>query len=833
MPWTDYYEARQGLVAHYPLREALPGGIVPDVSGNGYHGQLAGTHATFDEIGLMQALRIQGNHSGVVLPNVPALNDLPAGSYTISLWYKAVELPGTQGLHSDFALISKNTDFVIRLVSAPRFRARFHQQGPEGNILTQISTPIYSNWERWYHLIQVVDYDAGQVRLYANGQLVSSASFDDTLPPVSTTQPWRIGFRNTSSTNHWSARGWFRDLRIYNRALGSTDITTISHLVPSDMETHHDGIPAWWKLLHFGTLDVDPEADPDEDGISNFGEYILGTDPNSATSNQGQEPPDPPEVDIEPIYLSLPFGVSASQDALDDINESIWLNVSRRRDGTQWTFHIRSPEATVTHGIRRVEDIITDAIPGDVFDFSFHESTQYATRIVLQGNYWFFNRMWGHQLHEDSVIDDSITVLYVTDSPTDGGVFQTSFNEQDQFDSGTIYLAGASLIPHWPGPIEHAFEWTDSQGTFNAVRLRPVEDREHVWIVLNDDNDLGRPIPANPDNEPYPEDRTAHAIPKLSWFDDDAVHVRVLPPAKDFKTGILSLRTSADGDPTPPIRFYYSEDRRQDGILLTDFEIDLENPDPNSQLKPLAEGEEMKLFIEATFSEPDEYPIEVMLVLTVGEEEFTLSQFTLRVLKSHVRSMRFVHHSRVPSRAVNPWINERLKGSTNLVRRDEDYEELNDNIVPITFRRHDTIVIDDGNDPTLDLSEIPTSPNSTLAGVKQAKVAELLSAHQAQAYVTVHVIDAGGVSLADANGNPHGMMVLPYRVGSSVNGNNRVIAHEWLHAFADLPHICEDSNLMVNLDDNSVSCPANTKGYGGRVNLEQKNAFLNNDSSPQ
>lgn len=38
-------------------------------------------------------------------------------------------------------------------------------------------------------------------------------------------------------------------------------------------------LPGWWQLQHFGCLDVDPNADPDADGLINIEEYLLGSDP--------------------------------------------------------------------------------------------------------------------------------------------------------------------------------------------------------------------------------------------------------------------------------------------------------------------------------------------------------------------------------------------------------------------------------------------------------------------------------------------------------------------------------------------------------------------------
>jgi hypothetical protein len=62
-----------------------------------------------------------------------------------------------------------------------------------------------------------------------------------------------------------------------------------------------NGLPIAWELLNFGHLGVDPNDDPDSDGMSNAQEYLAGTNPND------------PNSDLEIISLSAtPGGANAT-----------------------------------------------------------------------------------------------------------------------------------------------------------------------------------------------------------------------------------------------------------------------------------------------------------------------------------------------------------------------------------------------------------------------------------------------------------------------------------------------------------------------------------------
>ncbi len=55
-------------------------------------------------------------------------------------------------------------------------------------------------------------------------------------------------------------------------------------------------LPEWWQLAYFGTTGVDPNADFDNDGQSNFQEFLAGTDPTR---------PDHPDVALQ-LFKSNP-----------------------------------------------------------------------------------------------------------------------------------------------------------------------------------------------------------------------------------------------------------------------------------------------------------------------------------------------------------------------------------------------------------------------------------------------------------------------------------------------------------------------------------------------
>ena len=84
---------------------------------------------------------------------------------------------------------------------------------------------------------------------------------------------WRDSDGN-GSNDFWEAQGWSASNPVY-LAGNVTD----ADIALSDPDTETDGLPDWWEMKWFGSLDYGAGDDPDNDGVANLQEYQYGTDP--------------------------------------------------------------------------------------------------------------------------------------------------------------------------------------------------------------------------------------------------------------------------------------------------------------------------------------------------------------------------------------------------------------------------------------------------------------------------------------------------------------------------------------------------------------------------
>jgi hypothetical protein len=113
-----------------------------------------------------------------------------------------------------------------------------------------------------------VNHDGlGNLRGYAYGANIGWINFENTGAP---TVDLRTG---NLSGSVWSANcGW---ISLSNAvAFVQTD-----SFWPGVLDAN--GLPIAWELTYFGATGLDPNADPDQDGMSNLQEYLAGTNPTN------------------------------------------------------------------------------------------------------------------------------------------------------------------------------------------------------------------------------------------------------------------------------------------------------------------------------------------------------------------------------------------------------------------------------------------------------------------------------------------------------------------------------------------------------------------------
>jgi len=72
------------------------------------------------------------------------------------------------------------------------------------------------------------------------------------------------------------------DIGRFRSKSNGAPFTTSQVLVPTDSDGN--GLNDDWEIQYFGRLGIDPNADPDKDGFTNYQEYLAGTDPLNPNS---------------------------------------------------------------------------------------------------------------------------------------------------------------------------------------------------------------------------------------------------------------------------------------------------------------------------------------------------------------------------------------------------------------------------------------------------------------------------------------------------------------------------------------------------------------------
>ncbi|MFX1511372.1 MAG: LamG-like jellyroll fold domain-containing protein [Promethearchaeota archaeon] len=262
----------EGLVGYWNFNERI-GNIVHDQSDNSNDGTIYGANWTTGISG--SALEFDGVKDFVEIPHHDSLN-LGTEDFTVSLWINYYSLT------SEETLVEKYYDYPTQLgwtiTSYPQSSIiRIHAGNEDGSYNEPLDVNVgVINIETWYML--TVTRTSGNISIYWNYDFIGSYMFGDSL---NTGEPVIIGKRYYDAFHF---NGIIDEVRIYKRALSVGEIQ--AHYNPaSDYDA--DGIPDYYEIQVGTDPNVDDsDHDSDGDGLSNLEEYVYNTDPNHADTDR-------------------------------------------------------------------------------------------------------------------------------------------------------------------------------------------------------------------------------------------------------------------------------------------------------------------------------------------------------------------------------------------------------------------------------------------------------------------------------------------------------------------------------------------------------------------
>lgn len=212
-------------LAHWRLDSSdFNGGTVLDVV-NGHNGNVMGTPVTTSAI-MGEGLEFITDSDAVVIPNHADLEDVQENSYTLSAWFNPDNLPpNTNDANRHYGIFMKQgTNMGLYYTYEGTFRMA-HRLGTLGIYID--SKPVSPN--QFYHVAAVVDKSAGTVKIYLNGTLQETYSYDPASAVVQYgTQPWRLGEGGAAGhTYRWPAKGILDDAIMWNQALTHEQVTVL------------------------------------------------------------------------------------------------------------------------------------------------------------------------------------------------------------------------------------------------------------------------------------------------------------------------------------------------------------------------------------------------------------------------------------------------------------------------------------------------------------------------------------------------------------------------------------------------------------------------------
>ncbi len=206
---------RSGLMAYYSF-DSYSGDQILDESGRGNHGQAVGARWQAGSGITGASFGFDGIDDLIQLPEI-ALND----SLTLSFWVRTTTQSGYWGTPTplvDRNQCQEHADYAVNLNSPGSINTTMGS--PQGN--TVLNSQVAVTHGRWTSVTMSWNADTQQARLYINGRLDNSTTYNG-HDWHNIADPFMVGASSCDS-NRSFYNGSIDELAIYNRALSDSEV---------------------------------------------------------------------------------------------------------------------------------------------------------------------------------------------------------------------------------------------------------------------------------------------------------------------------------------------------------------------------------------------------------------------------------------------------------------------------------------------------------------------------------------------------------------------------------------------------------------------------------
>lgn len=383
--------------------------------------------------------------------------------------------------------------------------------------------------------------------------LVEASDADGTIPTI-TLPNMPVGATLTDEGNGRSVFDWTPAIGqagdytltfiASDGELQDKEITRITVFPASDKDG--DGMEDQWEQDHFGNLDRNGAGDFDNDGIMDYDEFILGTDPeredNAPSIPRIQSPLDNTEVTVTTPLLTI-------ENSVDDDNDDIFYDFELYSDIN--FNNLVTSSNNVPQGIEKTTYQVTAPLNDNSYYYWRVRATDKNTYSI-----WIYGKFFVNTVNEtpeaffisypishsdiDTEIDDLTPILEITNSiDPDEDVLKYSFEVYSDEAMTTLVASVADV----PAGLDHTTSW--------QIDTDLVDNTKYYWLAKAIDEDG---LISQTELASFTTNTLNHA-PRLTTISLPALKAKVIHNEIDL---VVENGTDADGD---ALTYYFEIDK--------------------------------------------------------------------------------------------------------------------------------------------------------------------------------------------------------------------------------------------------------------------------------